>query len=77
MEEKVEHKIVITFKDDGSALYDIDIFGRIYAEQLFVLANEFRYQGARMKEDIRIAQMQAVQSRENRDKILIPTVRPG
>ena len=75
MEEDVEHKMVITFKNDGSALYDIEIFGNIYAEQLFVLSTEFRYQGTRMKEDVRMAQLQATQSRENRGKILIPT--PG
>lgn len=77
MKEEIEHKIVITFKNDGSALYDIEIFGNIYAEQCSILAADFRYQSARMKEDLRMAQMMAEQNRKERDQILVPNVKLG
>ena len=67
-----EHKIIITFKDDGSIFHTMDITGHIYAEHFLMLAHVFEYQGKRMKEDARIAQMLAEQERENRSKLIIP-----
>ena len=67
-----EHKIVIVFKDDGSALFDMDVVGNIYANQFLMLANFFEYQGKQMLNDQRISQMMAEQERQDRNKLIIP-----
>ena len=70
-------KIIITFKEKDSCLYDVEITGIIHVEQLWSLAADFRYQGTIMREAARIAQLQAVQSGENRDRIMVPNVKDG
>ena len=78
MDENIEHKIVITFVDDGSVFYTMDVTGRIYAEQFLMLAHSFEYQGKRMKEDTRIAQLVAAEERRERaKKIVVPGVKDG
>lgn len=66
-----EHKIVITFNADGSALYTMEVFGNVYAQQFLMLSQEFEYQGKRMKEDARIAYLIAEQERQQRDSIQV------
>jgi len=65
-------KITITFKEKDSCLYDVEITGIIQVEQLWSLAADFRYQGTIMREAARIAQIQAMQSRDDRNKIKVP-----
>lgn len=65
-----EHKITITFNADGSALYTMEVSGNIYSQQFLMLAQEFEYQGKRMKEDARMAYLIAEQERQQRNSII-------
>ena len=75
MTDEVEHKIVITFKDEGSVLFSMDVFGAVYAEQFGMLSNKFNYLANRMREDTRMELMLAEQKRQERNSIAIPGVK--
>ena len=70
MEE--EHKITITFNAEGSILYTLDVSGRVYPDQFGMLAEAFRYQAVRMKEDARAMHLMAEQERQQRNSIAVP-----
>jgi len=72
-----EHKIVITFKDEGSVICNIEIFGTVYSDQFGMLSNRFNYLANRMREDSRMAQILEEEKLENRNKIAIPTSKDG
>ena len=72
MTDEVEHKIIFTFKDDGSSLFTMEAEGVIYANQFLLLGNFCEFQGKQMLNDQRMAQMLAEQERENRNRIVIP-----
>ena len=72
-----EHKIIFTFKNDGSSLFNMSTEGVIYANQFLLLGNFCEFQGKQMINDQRMAQMLAEQERENRNKLIIPTSKDG
>jgi len=72
-----EHKLIFTFKDDGSALFSMEAEGTIYANQFLLLGNFCEFQGKQMINDQRMAQLMAEQERDNRNKIVIPGSKDG
>ena len=75
--DEVEHKIVITFKDEGSVFFSMEVSGNVYPDQFGMLSQRFSYQANRMREDARAAYMLAEQERENRNRIMVPTSKDG
>ena len=71
----MEHKIVITFKDEGSAIFNLEVVGKIYANQLLALAGFFEYRGKSELNNQDIAQAMAEQERQERNSIAIPGVK--
>ena len=75
MTDEVEHKIVITFANEGSAIFDLEVIGNIYAYQLLALAGFFEYKGKSKLNAQDIAQAIAEQERQERNSIAISGVK--
>jgi hypothetical protein len=66
-------KITITFKNTGSADFDVVIDGTIISNQLLALAGWFEFQGKQMLADMHLAyRIKQEQEEENRRKIAVP-----